>query len=76
MFHIAIATQPPPLPDSTECSASGIAFIRACVTISAAKRPSAQEMLDHAWMWECREMLSQYEDQPAFEVTSPTTSET
>ena len=61
MFHIAVATEPPPLPDASECSASGVEFLRTCLIIKAADRPNAQELLDHTWIHECRAMLQEYE---------------
>lgn len=50
MFHIGIATQHPPLPNPSEMSEQGIAFIEACVTLDPTERPSAAELIDHPWL--------------------------
>ena len=50
MFHIGIATQHPPLPNSSEMSEQGIAFIQACVTLDPTARPSAAELIGHPWL--------------------------
>ena len=50
MFHIGIATQHPPLPNSSEMSEEGIAFIQACVTLDPTARPSAAELIGHPWL--------------------------
>jgi serine/threonine protein kinase len=50
MFHIGIATQHPPLPNPSEMSEQGIAFIQACVTLDPTARPSAAELIGHPWL--------------------------
>ena len=50
MFHIGMAQQPPPLPDSSQLSELGIDFIRQCLNIDPYERPSAAEMREHAWI--------------------------
>jgi mitogen-activated protein kinase kinase kinase len=55
MFHIGIATQHPPLPNPSEMSEQGIAFIQACVTLDPTARPSAAELIQHEWLAHFRE---------------------
>ncbi|TFY83988.1 hypothetical protein EWM64_g48 [Hericium alpestre] len=62
MFHIGVATQHPPLPDSGQLSELGINFIKQCLTVDPMKRPSAVELMDHPWMLEFREALLNYEE--------------
>lgn len=69
MFHIGVATQHPPLPDSDQLSNLGIDFIRQCLTIDAIQRPTAVELVEHPWMLEFRAALQSYED--AELATSP-----
>lgn len=66
MFHIGIATKHPPLPDPSELSELGIDFIRQALTLDPVKRPSAAELLNHAWMVDlsrCLEMMNSGEDE-------------
>ena len=63
MFHIGVATQHPPLPESDQLSDLGIAFIKQCLTIDAMRRPSAEELLSHTWMIEFQEALASYEEE-------------
>jgi mitogen-activated protein kinase kinase kinase len=62
MFHIGVATQHPPLPEPGQMSERGIDFIQQCLTIDSTKRPSAVDLMDHAWMLEFREALFSYEE--------------
>ncbi|RPD63260.1 kinase [Lentinus tigrinus ALCF2SS1-6] len=62
MFHIGVATQHPPLPDPGQLSEMGIDFIRQCLTIDPAQRPTAIELMDHPWMLDFREKLHSYEE--------------
>lgn len=62
MFHIGVATQHPPLPDKSELSDIGIAFIQQCLTIDPLRRPTAQELMQHTWMTQFLETLQRYED--------------
>lgn len=50
MFHIGIAKEHPPLPDESQLSPEGIDFIRKCLNIDAALRPTAEELFDHSWL--------------------------
>jgi mitogen-activated protein kinase kinase kinase len=60
MFHIGVATQHPPLPESGQLSELGISFIKQCLTIDPMRRPTAVELMDHPWMLEFREALLSY----------------
>jgi len=72
MFHIGVATQHPPLPEPGQLSDLGIKFIKQCLTIDAILRPTATELVNHAWMIEFRETLMRYEDA---ELTVESTSD-
>lgn len=48
MYHVV--TGHPPLPDSTQLSPLGIEFLKLCFTRNPAKRPTAQELLNHPWI--------------------------
>lgn len=61
MFHIGVATHHPPLPEPGQLSSLGIDFIRRCLTIDPMKRPTAQELLQHPWIVEFREVLLSYQ---------------
>ena len=61
MFHIGVATQHPPLPEPGQLSELGINFIKQCLTIDPARRPSAIELMNHAWMLDFRATLLRYE---------------
>lgn len=61
MFHIGVATQHPPLPEPGQLSELGINFIKRCLTIDPATRPSAIELLNHPWMLDFRNTLLRYE---------------
>ncbi|KAH9912238.1 kinase [Epithele typhae] len=74
MFHIGVATQHPPLPDPGQLSDMGIDFIRQCLTIDPAHRPSAVELMDHPWMLDFREKLRSYEEAESGEPVPPVTS--
>lgn len=69
MFHIGVATQHPPLPEPGQLSELGINFIKQCLTIDPVRRPTATELMEHAWMLEFREALLSYEE--AEMATSP-----
>ena len=71
MFHIGVATQHPPLPEPGQLSELGINFIKQCLTIDPAKRPSAIELTIHPWMLDFRDTLLRYE---AAELTVEPTS--
>lgn len=62
MFHIGVATQHPPLPEPGQLSQLGISFIKQCLTIDPLQRPSAQELMEHPWMVEFREVFLNYEE--------------
>jgi mitogen-activated protein kinase kinase kinase len=62
MFHIGVATQHPPLPESGQLSELGIDFIKQCLIIDPMQRPTANELINHAWMLEFREALQNYEE--------------
>ena len=65
MFHIGVATQPPPLPEPGQLSDTGIDFIRQCLTIDPAQRPTALELMNHPWILDFREKLRSYEEETA-----------
>jgi mitogen-activated protein kinase kinase kinase len=71
MFHIGVATQHPPLPEPGQLSELGINFIKQCLTIDPARRPSAIELMNHPWMLDFRDTLLRYE---AAELTTGSTS--
>ncbi|KAF9183352.1 Suppressor of Sensor Kinase (SLN1) [Haplosporangium sp. Z 767] len=48
MYHVA--TSHPPLPDPSQMSAKGIAFLKRCFTRSSRDRPSALELLRDEWL--------------------------
>ncbi|KAF9921262.1 Suppressor of Sensor Kinase (SLN1) [Linnemannia zychae] len=48
MYHVA--TSHPPLPDPSQMSVKGIAFLKRCFTRSALDRPSAVELLRDEWL--------------------------
>ena len=62
MFHIGVATKHPPLPEPGQLSPLGVVFIRDCLNIDAYKRPTAVELLSHAWTLEIKDKLR--EDEP------------
>jgi len=62
MFHIGVATKHPPLPEPGQLSPLGVAFIRDCLNIDAHKRPTAAELLSHAWILQIKDKLR--EDEP------------
>ena len=69
MFRIGVATQHPPLPEPGQLSELGIDFIKQCLTIDPATRPTALELMAHPWMVEFSEVLRSYEE--AELATSP-----
>jgi len=62
MFHIGVATKHPPLPETGQLSPLGIAFTKDCLNIDAYKRPTAAELLSHAWILQIKDKLR--EDEP------------
>ncbi|KAF9117199.1 Suppressor of Sensor Kinase (SLN1) [Mortierella sp. AM989] len=48
MYHVA--TSHPPLPDPSQMTAKGIAFLKRCFTRSSRERPSAVELLRDEWL--------------------------
>jgi mitogen-activated protein kinase kinase kinase len=81
MFHIGVATQHPPLPEPGQLSELGINFIKQCLTIDPMTRPTAIELMDHAWIQELREDLLRYGEDaeivvpPSGEIPAGETSE-
>ncbi|GAA6053671.1 hypothetical protein JCM3770_001689 [Rhodotorula araucariae] len=64
MFHIGIAVQHPPLPEPHQLSELGIDFIRQCLTIDPEKRPTAEELMSHAWIMEATAQINMaYEEE-------------
>ena len=57
MFHIGIAVQHPPLPDSSQLSELGIDFIKQCLTIDPDERPTAVQLMSHPWIEQFKEDL-------------------
>ncbi|KAG0210111.1 Suppressor of Sensor Kinase (SLN1) [Mortierella sp. GBA30] len=70
MFHVA--TTHPPLPDPSQMSAKGIAFLKRCFTRSSRDRPSAKELLRDEWLRGVdTEITEEYDyDEPVVEVNS------
>ncbi|KAF9262528.1 kinase [Marasmius fiardii PR-910] len=68
MFHIGVATQPPPLPEPGQLSSMGIDFIKQCLQIDANRRPTAAELIEHPWMVDFRLALQSYEEEEEQEV--------
>ncbi|CAK5279921.1 unnamed protein product [Mycena citricolor] len=66
MFHIGVATQHPPLPEPDELSSLGVQFLKRCLTIDPAIRPSAEELQDDLWLSSFRQSW----EVPAEEDTS------
>jgi mitogen-activated protein kinase kinase kinase len=73
MFHIGVATQHPPLPESGQLSEIGISFLKQCLIINSKQRPSAVELMSHPWILHFREALMSYEE--AENANSPRTAE-
>ncbi|KAF7356156.1 Protein kinase domain-containing protein [Mycena venus] len=65
MFHVGVATQPPPLPEPDQLSSLGIAFIKDCLTIDPMRRPSADELKNHLWLSTLHSTLATYENAEA-----------
>ncbi|KAG6817145.1 hypothetical protein H0H87_012106 [Tephrocybe sp. NHM501043] len=61
MFHIGVATQPPPLPEPGQLSKIGIDFIKQCLIIDPMTRPTALELLQHPWIGNFREVSKNHE---------------
>lgn len=68
MFHIGVATKHPPLPEPGQLSPIGVAFIRDCLNIDAYKRPTAAELLSHAWILQIKSKLGEDEVLPSEHV--------
>ncbi|KAG0295794.1 Suppressor of Sensor Kinase (SLN1), partial [Dissophora globulifera] len=71
MYHVA--TSHPPLPDPSQMSPKGIAFLKRCFTRSSLLRPSAVELLRDPWLRgvDTEENREEYEyDEPPLEVNS------
>jgi mitogen-activated protein kinase kinase kinase len=64
MFHIGVATKHPPLPEPGQISPLGTAFIKNCLNIDAYKRPSAAELLNHAWILHIKSKLREDDTLP------------
>jgi mitogen-activated protein kinase kinase kinase len=62
MYHIGVATQHPPLPESDQLSELGINFIKECLNVDPTRRPSAFELMDHRWMLDFRKSLQNYDE--------------
>jgi serine/threonine protein kinase len=58
MFHIGVSTKHPPLPEPGQLSEIGIDFIELCLTLEAARRPTAVELLQHPWLQPMQQQLS------------------
>jgi len=58
MFHIGVSTKHPPLPEPGQLSEIGIDFIELCLTLEAARRPTAAELLQHPWLQPMQQQLS------------------
>ncbi|KAF9952397.1 Suppressor of Sensor Kinase (SLN1), partial [Modicella reniformis] len=75
MYHVA--TSHPPLPDPSQMSAKGIAFLKRCFTRNSRERPSAVELLRDEWLKgvETDESCKEYQYE-APSVEAGTTGET
>jgi serine/threonine protein kinase len=60
MFHIGVSTKHPPLPEPGQLSEIGIDFIELCLTLEAARRPTASELLRHPWLMPMQEQLTEH----------------
>lgn len=60
MFHIGVSTKHPPLPEPGQLSEIGIDFIELCLTLEAARRPTAAELLRHPWLVSMQQQLSEH----------------
>lgn len=60
MFHIGVSTKHPPLPEPGQLSEIGIDFIELCLTLEAARRPTAAELLRHPWLMPMQEQLTEH----------------
>jgi serine/threonine protein kinase len=60
MFHIGVSTKHPPLPEPGQLSEIGIDFIELCLTLEAARRPTATELLQHPWLLPMQQQLSEH----------------
>ncbi|KZP00719.1 hypothetical protein CALVIDRAFT_209119 [Calocera viscosa TUFC12733] len=76
MFHIGVAAKPPPLPDQSQLSESGIDFIRRCLTIDPIHRPTATELMEHPWIAEFRDEMLEYDEDEATSLTTPSMTTT
>ncbi|ORY00209.1 hypothetical protein K493DRAFT_256621 [Basidiobolus meristosporus CBS 931.73] len=54
MYHVV--TGHPPLPDPSQLSDIGMDFLKKCFTRSPSKRPTAQELLQHAWVKDIKDV--------------------
>jgi mitogen-activated protein kinase kinase kinase len=48
MYHVV--TGHPPLPDASQLSSLGIDFLKKCFVRNPMKRPTAEELISHAWI--------------------------
>jgi len=61
MFQIGQADRAPQLPDPSQLSSLGIHFIQRCLTLNPMTRPTAEDMLNHAWMQAFRNEMEGYD---------------
>ncbi|ORX94240.1 hypothetical protein K493DRAFT_352674 [Basidiobolus meristosporus CBS 931.73] len=54
MYHVV--TGHPPLPDPSQLSEVGMDFLKKCFTRSPSKRPTAQELLQHPWVKDIKDV--------------------
>ncbi|ORX63894.1 kinase-like protein, partial [Linderina pennispora] len=49
MYHVVADS--PPLPDASLVGSDGLDFLQKCFTRAPSKRPTAEELLKHKWVW-------------------------
>ncbi|KAK9717340.1 Suppressor of Sensor Kinase (SLN1) [Basidiobolus ranarum] len=54
MYHVV--TGHPPLPDQSQLSEMGMDFLKKCFTRSPSSRPTAQELLQHPWVKDIKDV--------------------
>ncbi|KZT52966.1 Pkinase-domain-containing protein [Calocera cornea HHB12733] len=76
MFHIGVAAKPPPLPDTSQLSESGIDFVRRCLTIDPLHRPTTTELMEHPWIADFRDEMLEYDEDEGTSLTTPSMTTT
>ena len=71
MFTIATGKMPP-LPEPGQLSDLGINFIKQCLTLDPMMRPTAPDLINHAWMLSFRAEMMEYEQDSDMQDRSET----